>query len=751
MSPGRTKSIALSLTILVASLGLGCGSELRDKLAPNQAPEVHLTTPLAVSTDQQAVAYAMSWKAEDRDGRVDHYLYAIDPASVDRVDESWTMTRLASANLHFARRTELGRAAPVSGRPRADFHVFAVRAVDDRGAQSPTATLALFEDNVAPLVFIENPVPGAIFTPITTTSPTITWRGIDPDGQVVRYKYRLFTASNPDFPGIPNFLSLVAQNPDTLRALYAPGFAGWDSSGPGNPSVHYSGLAPNQLYLFAIIAIDNRGAYTPLFDATSNLLRFAVAEGLGPLICLTSPSFNFCQSFPNDPAPTIEVQAGASIPVSWFGVPPQGTDIEAYRYAVDPAEPLDDSRRTWTVWSLQTTSTALGPYASGEQHLLVVQARDKNGLVGTVRQPLVVIAPPELNKDLLVVDDTRLFPDQLTNGGVVGPPRGPWPTAAELDTFLYARGGFPWRGYPEGTLSRTGILAGYSFDTLGTRGVANGIVPLSVLNRYRHVIWMTDDVGATYNGSPQDPVAPITSLRLMSSPGQQSTLAAYMAGGGKLWLQGGGAAYATLVAWNRRNNPPDEFTDPELVAGRFMYDFAHWRSGIRVGVAQQAFLNVPQIVGDPTAAPGRGWPGQPDYQKLAARDLFLVGRTCASDPPPPLRNCDSFYLPSLYPSEYLFQPNAVVEDADPRPNHENFVSVLDTLYVAIGGTTTPRMPVMTYYHGSEGGPVVFSGFPIWFFQRQQGADLTDFVLRDIWGLSKTAGVGQVSVRVARRR
>jgi hypothetical protein len=45
---------------------------------------------------------------------------------------------------------------------------------------------------------------------------------------------------------------------------------------------------------------------------------------------------------------------------------------------------------------------------------------------------------------------------------------------------------------------------------------------------------------------------------------------------------------------------------------------------------------------------------------------------------------------------------------------------------------------MTYYHGSEGGPVVFSGFPIWFFQRSQCQALADFVLQDIWGLSRSS-------------
>jgi hypothetical protein len=49
-------------------------------------------------------------------------------------------------------------------------------------------------------------------------------------------------------------------------------------------------------------------------------------------------------------------------------------------------------------------------------------------------------------------------------------------------------------------------------------------------------------------------------------------------------------------------------------------------------------------------------------------------------------------------------------------------------------------PVMTYYHGFESGPVVFSGLPVWYFQRTQGQGLVDFVLQDIWGYTRRAPV-----------
>jgi hypothetical protein len=81
-------------------------------------------------------------------------------------------------------------------------------------------------------------------------------------------------------------------------------------------------------------------------------------------------------------------------------------------------------------------------------------------------------------------------------------------------------------------------------------------------------VWITDDVGATYTQDPAANFAPSTILRWMSRPGQANYLSFYAAAGGKVWIMGGGAAYATLVDWSRRNTP-DDWTnaDLELVPG----------------------------------------------------------------------------------------------------------------------------------------------------------------------------------------
>jgi hypothetical protein len=761
-------SLLLAVATVIA-LAIGCGKlEPRSLMAANQPPVITLERPtLEAGTDESKLV--VRWTARDPDGRVDHYLYAVDPASVDRVDPNWTLTRETNAVARFARHTETGRLAATP--KTAETHVVAVRAVDDRGAVSAPVSVAVVGDNIAPSVLITDPPPSPAFTTITGTSVQIRWSGQDPDGQIAKYKFRLFSEHNPDFPGIVNFVDFAFANPSFLNTAYGPGFASWDSGGAAVTSAQFSGLAANQLYLFAITAFDDQGAYDPVFSSSSNMLRFAATfdSGFFPLLCVSSPYFNFCQADPTQVDLFYEIASQTVVPIQWVARPATGSPLQGYRWVLDPIDPNDELPRTnpnsdpnhWTPWSLGTTSATVGPFNTPAElrgdHVFYVQARDVFNRITTLRIHLTVIKPT-YDRPLLIVDDTRLTPDQFNADGTVRPPSGTWPNAAELDTFLYARGGFPWRGYPAGSMSTAGLLNGYSFDTLGTRGIPGGIVPLSTLSRYRHVIWLTDAVGATYTSPPDNTVAPITSLRLMSGPGQYSTLAGYVGQGGALWIGGGGAALATLVDWNKRNTPPDDWThqDLELIPGRFMYDYAHWQSCVAVRPGKQALINTPDFATWDNAAMGRGWSGQgmdhtlnqPPYDKLVADPVMsvLLGRTCATDPPPPLRVCNSFYLVPSYGAEYIGRnpafgsvPNWIQEDTDTRPNHEELASTLDTLYMAAGGSIPGVLPTMTYYHGFQSGPVVFSGFPFWFFQKQQATKLVDFVLQDIWGLQKAGG------------
>jgi hypothetical protein len=219
---------------------------------------------------------------------------------------------------------------------------------------------------------------------------------------------------------------------------------------------------------------------------------------------------------------------------------------------------------------------------------------------------------------------------------------------------------------------------------------------------------------------------------------------------------GGGAAYSTLISWGKRNTPPDDWTnqDGELIPGRFMYDFPHWQSVVGIRPARQAAMNIPDFAPWPNASPGRVYSGHgmdhdlstPNYDGLINNPVFmqvLMGRTCATDPPPPQRFCNSFYLATSYAAEFIGSPsrsssapNFIREDADPTPDGSRDESTLDTLYLALGGTVPTPAPVMTYYHGFQTPQMVFSGFPLWYFQRQQIIVLADFVMQQIFNIPR---------------
>jgi hypothetical protein len=758
VSHAYRSAAALSCVLLVAA-SAGCSHRLQKVLLPESRPEIRLTRERLAAPGKDSYAWLARWSGGGVS--VDHYLYAIDPTSVDVVDARWVSTTETQQTLTFPSQ----KAPGVRGRP----HVFAVRAVGPDGAVSDPAWFAFAQSNIPPTVQITSPIPSPVFTPNLPQNPVFRWTGTDPDGQTrqtpVQYKFRIFGPKNPDFPGIPDFVSFALLYPDSLMAMYAPGFAGWDSLPGDSTSTQFHNLNPGSTYLFAITAFDEVGDYDPFFQNGRNMMKFSVGyPGTGgPLLTMFNQFFNYHYpngGYFNDAAHTVPVEMPAGQPptVNWFAEAPPGAEIHWYRWVLAPVDLFDETPRTdeqtdlhhWSARSATVTSATLPainppPGRRFTEHLYI-EVEDTNGLrsLGIVE---IIVQQTTIVGDLLFVDDTRLRPDFRSGPpGTIDAPAGPWPTAAELDTFLFARGGVPWRGYPQGTLSTPGIFNGYAYDTLGTRGMPGGVLPLSLLSGYRHVVWYTDEDGATYNGSPSS-TAPITALRLMSSPNQASSLAAYIQQGGQVWLGGGGAAYATLIAWNNPSTSPGDYNslppNPELRPGRFMYDFSHWREGIQMLPAVNARKFGTVAYGEGTNRPGRGWPPNPppptpptppDYGLLPAN---LDPKSVATDPPPPLRQADGNWLRGTYNAEYISRPTLIREDYNDDPNVVEEYSTLDTLYIA--RSSVVNAPAMTYYHGRDCQPVVFSGFNFWYWRRTQCIQLVDWVLQSVWGLPRDPG------------
>lgn len=736
---GRSPAAAAVLALLAA----GCSKGRLPVLGPDQRPTVEITQAPAVSTQPFFYAYEIRWAGFDMDGNVDHFLYCVDPPTRANADTPWVSTTANRTTVLFrSDATDTLGAIAATG-----YHTFVLKAVDDRGLDSAPVWRSFTSFTVAPTVQILDPVPHALLQPLLPPSFRVTWTGSDPDGRTtsrpVKYKFAVFYAGSPLFP----FGELLS-DPDSLRRYFAPGFAGWDSVGGDTTWADVRDLIPdpNRLYKFIVIAIDEAGAYSPVLNPEINVLNFYVgfAGALGPQLTIFNSSFFYQYAsggFNTDPSTYIRTEAPANRPVTfnWSASLTSGGFITGYRWMLD-GDVNDETPRTdeatdykhWSQYSPLTTTVTFPPFALPpgqltQTHVFFLEAKDNNDLLslGAVQFTLV---KPAFDRDLLFVNDTRLAPDHLISG-LIDRPRGVWPTYAELDTFFFAHGGFPWRSYPAGTLSPTGVFQGYSFDTVGTRFVAGGIVPLEQLGHYRHVVWMVDGRAVANNfDGPTDPRDPMPSLEWISNPARSNDLGTWVTQGGKLWLLGGGAASALQHFWEKAGTASNVYSnaDGELVPGRFMYDLVHWRSEITSGSISQ---------GAPPPRPPGGWPGAPDYSRLPG---YLFEKNPTDDPIDvyaPNRTNPSDYFQTGFTGEALTKDN-VVTDTDPVTGAP--LAALDTLYMTAGGGLGSSIrPFMTYYHGQESQPLVFSGFPLWYWSRPQQIAVIDWVLQDVWGLTRT--------------
>lgn len=761
------RACAPAMLLAVGAATVGCDKKIIPVVSlANQLPQVEITqAPMDTtvtcqpSSLQSCYLVTVYWTGFDPDGQIDHYQVAVDPPSEAGRDTAWETTRANQHRMLLTARQPLPQSGVELPMAR-DFHVFVLRAVDNLGAAGPFEARAFFTFTQAPSVLVIRPRPSDLLVQTVAPNVRITWSGNDEDGvlsrQPVKYKYLLLNPSSNISPAD------AAHDPDLLRRTFAPTFAGWDSVDGGTTTVQFTNLSPDQEYLFAVVAFDEAGAYSPIFRIDTNLLRFKVgfASLLGPTITASSEFFQF--TWRPSYCPTcvtsqffVEMPAEQRVTVNWSAVPPYGGDMRSYRWALDivdiedPTPRRDDQDfRHWSEPGLNVNSAIIGPFAVGstqtEERMFYIEARDNLGLKSLAIIRLLVVPANFRPGSVLIVKDVRFTPDQMDrNTGCVEKPKGKWPTYAELDTFLFARGGVQWRCYPRDTLSRRGLFYGYAFDTLGTRTRKNDLtVRLSTLSRYQHVIWVVDQTSANLDNDGSHPISPQTALRYMSGTGRFNSLYAYVRLGGKVWLVGGGGGYATTIPYNSSSNdvPTVKFSavpTHELAPGRFIYDLAGWRSEISVfsgGVLLKRYAGRHEAAADPEL---------PYTSRLGELPRQLDLRTLSSDPLPPYRTTGEYNI-SDTKIEFLQTPNLLLVDIDPDPERELLVSGLDTLFEAAGGglprpNENPHNVIMTYAHGPKlPQGFIETGFDLWSFKRSQIKPLVDFVLRRMWNLDPNA-------------
>jgi len=712
----------------LALLAFGaCGKVAPLVSLPNQPPTVTLTSAPAPGSTIGNYSYDIRWAGRDADGHIDHFLFTVDPPVRSGTDTAWTPTTLNRRVFVFSADSLPSDSSLYAHR----FHTVVVKAVDDRGAMSAPAWISFTATTVLPTLKVTSPQASKLLLPTVAPDFHVSWLADDPDGRSSRapaaIKFKLFGESS-----VPGILD-IQLNPDTLLKLFEPQFAGWDSLPGSSTGVDVRGLQAGRTYMLAVVALDEAGAVSAPFTLDSNILTFSTsaAAQVGPVLTITSPYFTLTYGaggFLSSPSQYfhVEVPAGLETVLDWSGAPPAGSFITGYRWAVDIASLTDETPRTdeaadlkhWSQWHLDTQARlpAVHPELESRTHTFYLEARDNSdGLSLLVVVYTAITASME--RDLLIVDDTR-FTRDVKSGGCVQAPRGPWPMAAELDTFLFARGGKPWKCYPAGTFSTPGVFAGYAYDSLVTYGLGTNLT-LAKLNHYRHIVWMVNgDFVLTNDVNLQYPM-----LRLLSAPGANTPLPVWLALGGKLWVMGGGVATATQIDWEGKLGPHNVYSSElgELTPARFMYQFPHWQSEITEDRTNRVVLS-PRAVG--------GWPGAPDYSLLPPQ---LEEKSVDTDPMAPNRSNPADFYRTNCIAEYLTKPNQIIEQ-DPVTGATS--SALDTLYETQGGVAGSGRPVMTLYHGAGSTAVVFSGFPAWYFKRVQGIAVIDWVLQTYWGLSR---------------
>jgi hypothetical protein len=784
-SRGTPPALPVTAIALMALAALGGCGKLPQVPQVNERPIVQLTRAPLNSTTRFSYSYLMDWNGYDPDGRIVYYLYAVDPphatAANPRSDTAWVQTSRQELTVNF------GATQPdtsVRGhRGASDFHVFVLKAIDNGGLQSEPVVRAFFTYTIAPTCAILSPVPRDGSVTYVAPSVRVRWTGQDEDGifdskKPVKYRYVVLDNSSSAVS-----LSAALADPDSVRRYYAPrNWAGWDSTSADTTWAQLRDLTPDRQYMFCVVSFDEAGAYSPIFNKSTNMLQMQAkyAAQSGPALIVYNDFFYYAythgtySTLPQYHIP-IEVPAGQTVTINWTwdpckssgstgGPPPceTGLEIRSFQWALDIEDPYDNTPRNpertdlrhWSAPDPNTTTATVGPFAGGEFHMFYIRAEDSNGLQSLGIVDMTFVQSP-LNTPLGIVNDFRLPTDQLdllTGCPTAGNSSTRWPTQAELDTFLYARGWVPW-GRPQcanGAVTRPGVFAGYTYETLGTRtGLPSVREPLSAIGRFAHLVWITDDQGCQYD-APGAGDRQTTALSFMCKQNRANSVGAYVHQGGEVWFVGGGVAFASTIDFNKTTN---DGSDPrgvygrtfsasanELGPGRLMYDLCHWQSEIKVFVPTSPTMT--RFLGRMDSTRSNSSLNPDDYATYQTFPPTLRLKSLVrGDSLPPQRAASpgSFYQ-TRFALEYTSDENRIVEDTDPSPFVDNEQSTLDTIYYArASGLLAPSFNtcnvIMTRYWGpGTQKPVIFTGFNIWNLTFADCRGIVDGVLYGLWKL-----------------
>jgi hypothetical protein len=299
------------------------------------------------------------------------------------------------------------------------WHTFFVRAVDDRGAVDTTPDYRTFNARtLAPTVSlrgVSEPAETFYGYPVLPNSLLMKWDGRDPmgDGSTtdpVAARWVLIPL-HVDVRGVHGFPNSIYYLP---RGVEWSEWFEWNrSDGRGREArllnIPLENRYRGDLYVFAVQAMDESGAVTPVFDASTteknNAAIFFVSEYLAPVLTISERLLGVFNFIGDDGRPVqLDVAAGQRIEFRWLAdASGYGGEVADFRYGWNLRNPESDAE--WEAdWSPTLRVSTPRSFADGS-HNFYLQCRDRAGVKTSVRMELTVHEVTR-RRDLLMVDDS---------------------------------------------------------------------------------------------------------------------------------------------------------------------------------------------------------------------------------------------------------------------------------------------------------------------------------------------------------
>jgi hypothetical protein len=534
----------IALLAIVASSGwhlTGC-SDPGGELVENKPPTVWLSSAPPEGT-VESYTIKMNWGGWDPDGEVSHYEFCItdnDRSSFNPADtvgpDKWHRVYSNDSTFTFTADVLVDTNTTDLVTDFTRSHTFFIRAVDMEGLASRRPEYRSFTAHtLSPRVEIDiprrNQFNPAQVPPITT----FRWTATD-------FISDMRLSQDPD--SVSYLLEPLVKHNNSWNETIAwirdlpvdsPEWGDWVWYGAPEDSGKTWTTPPNDLgqYVFAIRALDEAGAITPVFDEDYNMRRVLVSRRkTGPKLTVQNLYMgtvvtNIC----NHPLSILDMFAGIPLEFNWEAdATDYGGTVVGYRYGWDITN-LDDPEQ-WEV-----SFTPFPPTGPGElprarstprtfyfgTHVFTIEVQDNSGFCSRI-EVKVNIVQFRMTKGLLIVDD-YVEPE---SGGWNGTGKGVEPNDVEHDAF--------WN-------SMASDVAGFNplVDVEDVTGRLFEGIPLDKIANYKSIIWsvrggLTSDAEGVYfhdlvRYRPKEGERP-------SGKQQPNAVALFMAAGGHMMIAG---------------------------------------------------------------------------------------------------------------------------------------------------------------------------------------------------------------------